>query len=43
VKLVRTSETVAPGAQYPRVTASHGEAPPQYPQLDEDDDWDEES
>ena len=43
VKLVRTSETVAPGAQYPRVTASHGEAPPQYPHLDEDDDWDEES
>ena len=42
VKLVRTSETVAPGAQYPRVIASHGDAPPQYPQLDEDD-WDEES
>jgi hypothetical protein len=41
VKLVRTSETVAPGAQYPRVTASHGEAPPQYPDLDEDEDWDE--
>ena len=42
VKLVRTSETVAPGAQYPRVIASRGDAPPQYPQLDEDD-WDEES
>jgi len=43
VKLVRTSETVDPGAQYPRVTAGHGEAPPQYPPLDEDDDGDEES
>jgi hypothetical protein len=43
VKLVRTSETVAPGAQYPQVIASHGDAPPQYPQLDEDDDWDQES
>ena len=42
VKLVRTSETVGPGAQYPRVTARHGEAPPQYPDLDEDD-WEEES
>ena len=43
VKLVRTRETVTPGAQYPRVIASHGDAPPQYPQLEEDDDWDEES
>jgi Plasmid pRiA4b ORF-3-like protein len=42
VKLVRTSETVDPGAQYPRVTASHGEAPPQYPALDEDETWNEE-
>jgi hypothetical protein len=43
VKLVRTSETVDSGAQYPRVIASHGEAPPQYPDLDEDDNWDEDS
>jgi hypothetical protein len=43
VKLVRTSDTVAPDAQYPHVTASHGEAPPQYPALDEDEDWEEES
>jgi hypothetical protein len=41
VKLVRTGE-VEPGARYPRVLASQGEAPPQYPDLDdEDDDWDE--
>lgn len=43
VKLVRTSETVDSGAQYPRVIASHGEAPPQYPNLDEDDNSDEDS
>lgn len=39
VKLLRTSETLEPGARYPRVVASSGEAPPQYP--DEEDDWDE--
>ena len=38
VKLMRTSEMVAPGEQYPRVTASHGDAPPQYPGLDEEED-----
>jgi hypothetical protein len=43
VKLVRTSETLDPRAEYPRVVATHGEAPPQYPYVDEDDDWDEES
>jgi hypothetical protein len=40
VKLVRTREVVEPGVRYPRVVASHGEAPPQYPDLE--DDWDEE-
>jgi hypothetical protein len=40
VKLVRTRETVEPGVHYPRVVASHGEAPPQYPDVE--DDWDEE-
>ncbi len=40
VKLVRTGE-VEPGARYPRVVASQGEAPPQYPDLDDEDDWDE--
>jgi hypothetical protein len=24
------------------VSASHGDAPPQYPDLDEDEEWDEE-
>jgi hypothetical protein len=42
VKLVRTGE-VEPGARYPRVVASQGQAPPQYPDLDEEDDWDEAS
>jgi hypothetical protein len=41
VKLVRTCDAVEPGVRYPRVVASHGEAPPQYPNLD-DDDWDDE-
>jgi Plasmid pRiA4b ORF-3-like protein len=40
VKLVRRGE-VEPGARYPRVLASQGEAPPQYPDLDDEDDWDE--
>ena len=39
VKLVRTRDTVEPGVHYPQVVASHGEAPPQYPGLE--DDWDE--
>lgn len=38
VKLLRTSETVESGARYPRVVASHGEAPPQYPVEEE---WEE--
>jgi hypothetical protein len=42
VKLIRTSTTREPGAQYPRVSVSHGEAPPQYLNLDEDD-WEEQS
>jgi hypothetical protein len=40
VKLVRSGE-VEPGARYPRVLAGQGEAPPQYPDLDDEDDWDE--
>ncbi|MBI4504263.1 MAG: plasmid pRiA4b ORF-3 family protein, partial [Chloroflexi bacterium] len=39
VKLVRTSDSIEPGAAYPRVVASQGESPPQYP--DSDEDWDE--
>jgi hypothetical protein len=40
VKLVRSGE-VEPAASYPRVVASHGEAPPQYPDADDWDDEDE--
>jgi Plasmid pRiA4b ORF-3-like protein len=40
VKLVRTGE-VEPGARYPRVVASQGQAPPQYPDLDDEEGWDE--
>jgi hypothetical protein len=39
VKLVRTGE-VEPGARYPRVVASQGQAPPQYPDLDDEDNRD---
>lgn len=41
VKLIRTSDSVAPGATYPRVVASQGDAPPQYPDVDEDGDEEE--
>jgi len=41
VTLARTG-AVEPGARYPRVVAGKGEAPPQYPEEDEDD-WDEEA
>ena len=40
VKLVRTSDRVESGARYPRVAARQGEAPPQYPDIE--DDWDDE-
>lgn len=41
VKLMRQSPTIEPGARYPRVVASAGDAPPQYPLLDEEE-YDEE-
>jgi hypothetical protein len=37
VRLVGMRPTVEPGARYPRVVASAGQAPPQYP--DEEEDW----
>ncbi len=40
VKLRRVTEQVEPGVQYPRVVARQGDAPPQYP--DAEDDWDDE-
>ncbi len=36
VKLARTAE-VEPGVRYPRVVAAKGEAPPQYPELEDDE------
>jgi hypothetical protein len=42
VKLLGTSDRVLPHAEYPRLTATRGDAPPQYPSWDdEDDEWDE--
>ena len=35
VKLRRVTEQAEPGAQYPRVVARQGEAPPQYPDPEE--------
>lgn len=37
VKLVRQSSTGEPGARYPRVVAQQGTAPPQYPDLEEEE------
>jgi hypothetical protein len=41
VRLVRTATAPEPDAQYPQVVASHGQAPPQYPAVE--DDWDEQA
>jgi hypothetical protein len=41
VKLVRLSSTVEPGARYPRVVAQAGEAPPQYPDLEDEEEVDD--
>jgi hypothetical protein len=42
VKHVRTSQDLHPTERYPRITNRHGEAPPQYPDMDEwEDDEDE--
>ena len=38
VKLRRLTEQVKPGAQYPRVVARQGDAPPQYPDFEDDED-----
>jgi hypothetical protein len=42
VKLRGTRAAVEPGVAYPRVAASHGEAPPQYPDFDDEEEWDDE-
>ena len=43
VKFLRTSDTIDPEAVYPRVVARQGESPPQYPDVEEEDEeWDEE-
>jgi hypothetical protein len=41
VRLARTGE-VQPGARYPRVLAAKGEAPPQYPELEDEEEEEEE-
>jgi hypothetical protein len=38
VQLVRTGKAPNPGVRYPRVVASHGRAPPQYPAVEDDGD-----
>jgi hypothetical protein len=38
VKVRRVSEQPEPWVQYPRVVASQGDAPPQYPDFEEDED-----
>jgi Plasmid pRiA4b ORF-3-like protein len=41
VKLMRTSDQLERGAHYPRVITRHGESPPQYPDLEDEDENDE--
>jgi hypothetical protein len=42
VRLVRTGKAAVPGPRFPRVVASHGQAPAQYPDLEDiEDDWDD--
>jgi Plasmid pRiA4b ORF-3-like protein len=41
VRLVRTGAAPEPGVRYPQVVASHGQAPAQYPPVE--DDWDEQT
>lgn len=41
VKLRRTSDTLEPDAAYPRVVAKHGQAPPQYEGLEDDEEDDD--
>jgi Plasmid pRiA4b ORF-3-like protein len=38
VRLVRTATAPEPDARYPQVVASHGQAPPQYPAVEDDGD-----
>ncbi len=42
VQFVGIRDQVEPGARYPRVVTSHGEAPPQYPELEDDGDEEDE-
>jgi hypothetical protein len=34
VKLTGTGQSIRPGVSYPRLVATHGNAPPQYPEID---------
>jgi hypothetical protein len=36
VKLIGTGQPPQPGARYPRLVATHGDAPPQYPAIDDE-------
>ncbi len=36
VKLVRVTPTLTPGERYPRLVATHGDAPPQYEAFEDD-------
>jgi hypothetical protein len=36
VKLVGTGQQTRPGARYPRLVATDGQAPQQYPEIDDE-------
>ena len=42
VKLMRTSDRLEEGAHYPHIVTRHGESPPQYPDLEDEDDEEQE-
>jgi Plasmid pRiA4b ORF-3-like protein len=37
ITLARTSDSLEPRARYPRITARHGQSPPQYPDLEDEE------
>lgn len=39
VKVDKIGDEIEPGVKYPRIVQSVGDPPPQYPDLDEDDEW----
>jgi hypothetical protein len=41
VSLIGTGDELVAKTDYPRIVASQGDPPPQYPDLDDDEYWDD--